>query len=83
MGRAEFTILRDRSNTGHSVYQKDAEFWLDESERMIWGGWDVYSMDGMEMNDLKNTERQWWVQIMVLQYFTNMFTKRRFTTILQ
>ena len=40
---------------------KDAEFWLDESERMIWGGWDVHSMDGMEkleMNDLKNTERQ-------------------------
>ena len=39
----------------------DAEFWLDESERMIWGGWDVQSMNGMEMDDLKNTERQWWI----------------------
>ena len=27
---------------------KDAELWLDERKRVIWEGWDVYSMDGME-----------------------------------
>ena len=28
---------------------KDAELLLDERERVIWEGWDVYIMDGMEL----------------------------------
>ena len=47
MGRVEFTTLLGRSNTGHAVFQRILNYdWV--RGRVIWKGWDVHSMNGME-----------------------------------